>query len=230
MQRWERQPLEPKPLALKLLCLPPHGVSCGTCLCSVPSTLHLQDPTATLPLLKLEYPILCLWSVATPSGSSKTPTASNQLHTPLSFLFRKDGLYTSVFPHPCFFHWLHGLEGTSPWQRPSPALRVLLPLIALNFPSISYPFFWLQLQQLSHHVYLLCIPLAPALFFFFFPFTTDSSFLPPPLTPTSNNKNYSLNLRHAVPFPWKPQLHPLPYLPASCYSFSTSQDRHNFPS
>ena len=161
-------------MSLKLLCLP-HGVSCEQQLawCSVPSTLHLQDPTATLPLLKLEYPILCLWSVATPSGSSKTPTASNQLHTPLSFLFHKDGLYTSVFPHSCFFHRLHGLEGT-PLTEPKPCTQGAAPFDSPEFSLHQLPFFWLQLQQLSHHVYSLCIPLAPALFFF--PFTTDSSF------------------------------------------------------
>ena len=148
---------------------------------SVPSTLHLRHPIATLPLLKLEHPILCLWSVTAPSGSSKTPTASNQLHTPLSFLFHKDRLYTSVFPHPCFFHQLHGLEGT-PLSELKSCTQGTAPFDSPEFSLSQLPFFWLQLQQLSYHGYSLCIPLAPALFFFF-PFTTDSSFSSTSLDP-----------------------------------------------
>ena len=133
---------------------------------SVPSTLHLQHPIATLPLLKLEHPILCLWSVAAPSGSSKTPTASNQLHTPLSFLFHKDRLYTSVFPHPCFFHRLHGLEGT-PLAELKSCTQGTAPFDSPEFSLSQLPFFLVTASTALLPRLFIMHPFGSCSFFFF---------------------------------------------------------------
>ena len=125
-----------------------------------------------------------------------------------------------------------------PWQSSSPALRVLLPLIALNFPSLSYPFFGYSFNSsLTTSIHYASLWL---LLFFFFSlhywllFFFHQSW---PLLPTIRTIHWS-------PDTWSPFTEPQtccslsleaptppsPHLPANCYSFSTSQDRHNFPS
>ena len=126
-----------------------------------------------------------------------------------------------------------------PWQSSSPALRVLLPLIALNFPSISYPrplFFGYSFNSSL----TISINFASLWLLFFSPSLLTPLFLPSVLTPTPP----TIRTIHRSPDTWSPFTEPQtccspsleaptppsPPLPANCYSFSMSQDRHNFPS
>ena len=70
-----------------------------------------------------------------------------------------------------------------PWQSSSPALRVLPPLIALNFPSISYPrplFFGYSFNSSL----TISINFASLWLLFFSPSLLTPLFLPSVLTPT----------------------------------------------
>ena len=110
-----------------------------------------------------------------------------------------------------------------PWQSSSPALRVLLPLIALNFPSISYPPpFFLVTASTALSPYLLIMH--PFGSFFFSPSLLTPLFLPSVLTPTSNNRNYSQIPRHMKSFHWTSDLlFPFPGSPNSTLSPSACQ-------
>lgn len=187
----------------------------------------LGAPCQVLYIYRTQLPLCLYWSLNIPfcaSGQLLLPVAHLKPQQPptnsillSASCFVKTGCTLLSFLIPASFTGCM-VWREHPWQRPSPALRVLLPLIALNFPSISYPFFGYSFNSsLTTSIYYASLWLP--LFFFFFPSLLTPLFLPPILTPTSNNKNYSLNLRHAVPFPWKPQLHPLPIcLPAATHS------------
>ena len=182
MQRWERQPLESKPLAWNF-CV-------RSMVCPVNSNL-LGAPCRVLYIYSTQLPLCLYWSLNIPfcaSGQSLLPVAHLKPQQPptnsillSASCFIKTGCTLLSFLIPASFTGCM-VWREHPWQSSSPALRVLLPLIALNFPSLSYPFFGYSFNSsLTTSIHYASLWLL--LFFFFFPFTTDSSFSSTSLDP-----------------------------------------------
>ena len=198
--------------------------------CPVNSNL-LGAPCQVLYIYSTQL-LLCLyWSLNIPfcaSGQSLLPVAHLKPQQPptnsillSASCFIKTGCTLLSFLIPASFTGCM-VWREHPWQSSSPALRVLLPLIALNFPSLSYPFFGYSFNSsLTTSIHYASLWL---LLFFFFPSLLTPLFLPPVLTPTSNNKNYSLIPRHMKSFHWtSDMLFPFPGSPNSTLSPSACQ-------
>lgn len=198
--------------------------------CPVNSNL-LGAPCQVLYIYRTQLPLCLYWSLNIPfcaSGQLLLPVAHLKPQRPptnsillSASCFIKTGCTLLSFLIPASFTGCM-VWREHPWQSPSPALRVLLPLIALNFPSISYPFFGYSFNSsLTTSIHYASLWL---LLFFFFPSLLTPLFLPPILTPTSNNKNYSLIPRHMKSFHWiSDMLFPFPGSPNSTLSPSACQ-------
>ena len=235
MQRWEREPLELKPLAWNLCVYPT--------VCPMDRN-RLGALCPILCLYGIQLPLCLYWSLNIllwVSGQFLLPAAGlkSPLQFPLSFLFHKDGQLTHL--DLSSYHLSHPqiVGESSPLQGISPALRVLLPLVALPTQLYPSPPFFLTASRVPSLLasflqsvkgpYLLKTspmpinhtPLGSCSPFFFT--TNDSGFFSPTSLDLCLQQCRSI---HRSPDPWSPfmplhpdklfpcpktpQLHPLP--------------------